>query len=310
MKWITSFRAKLIFTVFPVVAAVTIVALWMAERRFSDTYRRLFEEQFEAQIEALTAAKPKRFESLSTRLEAQAARPEVIAAMQKKDLKELWRVLRPELEILAAERMQNESPMTRRGEEGRPGGMGVPPQGAFRRLDEKDKNRPGPGGAGPGGLPLPIRRDHFIALVDAKGVIYTTAQLQRGAAEGELVEMRRKGGGMKEWLGNRRLEDVLKQQEVSYLHLELPGEGGASIELVREVFLTPLRDPKDGKFIGAFAFGLPLATFTETLLANQTKKSEFGEIMSGTWVEDQLVTTTIPPDKREELSVILRQSLD
>jgi EamA domain-containing membrane protein RarD len=48
MHWITTFRAKLILTLFPVVAVVTVVTLLMAERKFSATYRRLFDEQFEA----------------------------------------------------------------------------------------------------------------------------------------------------------------------------------------------------------------------------------------------------------------------
>ena len=57
MHWITTFRAKLILTLFPVVAVVTMVTLLMAERKFSGTYRRLFDEQFEEQVGLLTAAK-------------------------------------------------------------------------------------------------------------------------------------------------------------------------------------------------------------------------------------------------------------
>ena len=72
MKWFSSFRAKLILTVFPVVAAVTTVALVLAERKFTATYRRLFEEQFEEQVGMLTSAKKKRFEAVSQVLQQKA----------------------------------------------------------------------------------------------------------------------------------------------------------------------------------------------------------------------------------------------
>ena len=60
MKWFSSFRAKLILTVFPVVAGITISTLVLAEWKFMAAYRRLFEEQFESQINTFTTAKKKR----------------------------------------------------------------------------------------------------------------------------------------------------------------------------------------------------------------------------------------------------------
>lgn len=104
--------------------------------------------------------------------------------------------------------------------------------------------------------------------------------------------MRRKGGKLP-WLGDRKLEEVLKEQEVGYLHVELedrhdgrPNRAGAGG--VRR----PLRDPKGcSKFVGAFVFGLPLTSVTERALYEQTKRSEHGEIMSGIWVE----THSSPP---------------
>ena len=65
MQWFSSFRAKLILTVFPVVAGITIATLVLAEWKFVAAYRRLFEEQFESQINTFTAAKKKRTEALS-----------------------------------------------------------------------------------------------------------------------------------------------------------------------------------------------------------------------------------------------------
>ena len=60
MKWLSSFRARLIFTVFPVVAGITIATLVLAEYKFIAAYRRLFEEQFESQISSFSSAKKKR----------------------------------------------------------------------------------------------------------------------------------------------------------------------------------------------------------------------------------------------------------
>ena len=65
MKWLSSFRARLILTVFPVVAGITIATLVLAEWKFVGTYKRLFAEQFEAQIGTFTATKKKRTEALS-----------------------------------------------------------------------------------------------------------------------------------------------------------------------------------------------------------------------------------------------------
>jgi class 3 adenylate cyclase len=298
MKWITSFRAKLIFTVFPVVAAVTVIALWMAERRFSATYRRLFAEQFEAQVGALSVAKQRRFDALSTRLRELTEQPAVMAAVKKKDFKELRHLLRPQLEALAGERLQSEMPALRRPEASKNGGR-PPVQAKGRDLRFL-----------PGQLP-------FIDLIDAQGNFLAAPQQRlpgaaaflEGSTGEELAEVRRQGGKLP-WLGERKLEEVLKDQEVGYLHVELPGrDGRPALEQVREVFITPLRDPEDGKFVGAFIFGLPLTTFADNLLASQTRRSEFGEIMGGIWVEDRLVTTTIPPDQREELSALLQEGL-
>lgn len=305
MHWITTFRAKLILTLFPVVVVVTVAALLMAERKFSATYRRLFEEQFEEQVGMLTAAKKKRFEALSTILQNMAAQPEVVKAVQKKDFRELSLHLRPQLERLAEERLQSELPGLKQGDGGRGagGGAGKLPMG---------NDRPG-GFKGREGRFLPGQRP-FVDFIDAKGNFMGAAQ-QRSSASMTLPsevreggEVRRKGGKMP-WLGERKLEEVLKEQEVGYFRVELEDrQDGRPTEQVREVFITPLHDPDDGKFVGAFVFGLPLNWVTERVLYEQTKRGDHGEIMSGIWVEDQLVTSTIPPEKREEVTSLMQQA--
>lgn len=303
MQWITSFRAKLIFTVFPVVAAVTTVALLMAERKFTATYRSLFEEQFEEQVGVLTSAKRKRFEVLSGILDGMARQPEIVKAVQEKDFKQLSQLLRPQLENLALERLQTEMPGLRQGEGNRGGGAGK-----FLPAGGKGRDFRFPAGQAP-----------FVGIIDAKGNFIAAPQQRTPAGLGMLTmpsgdagensEVRRKGSKMP-WLGDRKLEDILKEQEVGYLHVELADRSdGRPTEQVREVFITPLRDAKDKKFIGAFLFGLPLTSLTERVVYEQTKRSDFGEIMSGIWVEEQLVSSTIPKEKSEDLAALLREGI-
>ena len=296
MHWITTFRAKLILTLFPVVVVVTVVALLMAEQKFSATYRRLFDEQFEEHVGMFTAAKKKRFEALSTILQNMAAQPKVVEAIRHKDFKELSQLLRPQLETLAQERMQAEHPGLRQAEGGRSpsGGPGhfTPPNDRGARILAGQKP--------------------FVDFIDAQGnfmsIQRSVAGLERALEAQESGEVRRKSGKLP-WLDNRKLDEVLKEQEVGYFRVELENRNDAPhIGQVREVFITPLRDPKDHEFVGAFVFGLPLTSVSERVLYEQTKRSDHGEIMSGIWVEDQIVTTTIPLGKREEVTTLMLEA--
>ena len=299
MQWFSSFRAKLILTVFPVVAGITIATLVLAEWKFMAAYRRLFEEQFESQINTFTAAKKKRTEALSSVLGKIAKEPEVLQAIAKKDYAAAAQIMRPQLEALAVERLQTELPNGSGPARSTLGGGQRLPQ-MFGPRGNDDKDRPNASKLSPGQLP-------FIGLIDVEGN-FLAAPKKSGPgdkapngfklAPGLMVgddngEMRRRGGKM-QWLSGRQLEDILKEQEVGYLRVEY-GENNRN-EQVREVFITPLRDEQKGGFLGAFLFGLPLQVLAERLLYEQTKKSDMGEIMSGVWVEDALVSSTIPND--------------
>ncbi len=304
MKWLSSFRARLILTVFPVVAGITIATLVLAEWKFMAAYRRLFEEQFESQINTFTAAKKKRSEALSSVLEKIAKQPGVLEAIAKNDFVGAGQIMRPQLEALAVERLQNEFPGSASPPRPNFGGGQRLPQPFSQRGNADDKDHPGAAKLtarlSPGQMP-------YIGLIDADGNFIASPKkagpgdktpngfkLAPGLLEGDdSGEIRRRGGKM-QWLSGRRLEDILKEQEVGYLRVEY-GENIRS-EQVREVFITPLRDEKSGKFLGAFLFGLPLQVLAERLLYEQTKKSDMGEIMSGVWVEDALVSSTIPKD--------------
>ncbi len=317
MKWFSSFRARLILTVIPVVAGVAMATLLLAEWRFGEAYRGLFAEQFESQINAFSSAKKKRTEALSAVLERVAKQPEVLAAMAKKDFGDVAQILRPQLETLATERLQVELPGV--GLLGRGGPAGSSPAGNGPRgpnppkRDEEDRNR---GTLGRMMTRLLPSQTPYIAVIGPDGDLLGTPK--KGSPQGRGapstlpiestggIEFRRKSGRL-QWLGGRKLEEILQDQQVGYLRVEY-GEDHRS-EQVREVFITPLRDPDSGKFYGAILFGLPLQVFAERQLYEQSKRSDFGEIMSGIWVEDGLVSATIPKELREEIASHIEQSM-
>jgi len=312
MKFLSSFRAKLILTIFPVVAGVTTGALMLTEWKFSATYQHLFEEQFESQITAVTLAKDRRFNALSSVLESMAKKPELIAAMQRGDYGKANKDLRPALESLAQERLQSEFSnlgrsfnSARKEERGRvthepppneppPDDQPPPPPRDSQRL-------------GNGGLSAP-----FITLINAEGKFVLSQRTHSGDAldtfstqEGDTPLIRRRSEKMP-WLGDRKFSETLKQQEVGYLIVEAGEKKG---EQVREVFITPVRDPEKGTFLGAFVFGLPLPAIADRMLYEQTKRSNNGEIMGGIYVEGQLVSTTVPKDQKQLVEQALAASL-
>ena len=322
MKWFHSFRAKLILTVFPVVAGITIATLVLAEVKFMESYRKLFEEQFDSQIGNYSSAKKKRMDGLSNVLDKIARQPELLAAISKKDFSAAGQMLRAQLEPLSGDRLLSELP----GGLLRLAGNGPAPYlsqalaghlaGSEKDKDkgkdkDRDKNKDNQGGR------LPLSQVPYIALIDPEGNFLVSPKKSVLGGRDILpplpqresktsAEFRRKSGKL-QWLSGRKLEDILKEQEVGYLRVEF-GEDSRS-EQVREVYITPLRDPESGRFLGAFLFGLPLQVLAEKVLYEQTKHSDLGEIMSGVWVEEALVSTTIPKEEREIVAAHIADSI-
>ncbi len=302
MTFFSSFRAKLILTIFPVVAGVLIGALLLAEWKFSATYQRLFEEQFENQITSVNHAKNKRFEALSSVLEKLAQTPATLKAMREGDFTKVTGEMRPALEKLAKERLQSEI-----------GNLPKPPTGGMiqrpglpGRPDDRREEK--------GKFALEMLRPQgsslsqsapFIALIDHKGE-FVRSQRQRSGSPVTEQEVSRRSPKIP-WLGDSNFDETLKQQEVGYLIVEAGDKRG---EQVREVFVTPMRDPNDGKFLGAIVFGLPMISLADRVLYEQSKRSEYGEIMSGIYVEEKLVSATVPEDQREAVAAAVARSLN
>lgn len=297
MKFLSTFRARLILSIFPIVAGVTTAALLLAEWKFSAAYQRLFEEQFEGLIGAVTQAKNKRSEALSEVLERLAHNPDVIEGMKKGDYLRAGIALRPTLESLAQERLQTEFGNLGLRQDSKPGLRGS-------IGGRPDKSRPGISPPS-GGMAAP-----FIALIDGKGDFVLNQKARPGAGSlntmppaGETVNPR---SPKMPWLSDRKFAEILTEQQVGYLIVEAGERRG---EQVREVFVTPLRDPETQRFLGAFVFGLPLPVVAERALYEQTKRGEFGEIMGGIFVEGKLVSSTVPEDQKEAVAAAVAESM-
>ena len=307
MSFRLGFRAKLLLSIFPVVAGITLAVLWIAERKFSNTQQRLFEEQFEGQISALIKHRQDRSDTIGRDLIELANDPDLVKAVSDGKAHEAWTILKPNLEKMALDAVVPQ----RWAQDGSRGSM-LLPNGPARfsnglRLGERDKLAGGGSRYEPKQGRLPPGLAPFLGMVDAKGEFLLS---QRGKQNGGKLsadeqELKRRSGRLR-WLAGRDLADVLEHQETGYLLVE-DEEGKAAH--VREIFVTPLRGAKREEFYGAFVFGLPLTSADERSLYERSKQSDLGRIMSGIWVEDTLVSNTLPASQREMLAKLVAAEL-
>lgn len=275
-----SFRARLILAVFPVVAGVATGALLLAEWKFAATYQRLFEEQFEEQIAAVSEVRQRRFEALSHALERLAERPEVRDAMAQGDASAAARALRAPLEALASSRLQSEF------------------GGPARRTELRPEPRAR--ATAQGGSP-------FIAVLDPEGN-FVTGLRERPPGAGlpeaaDASEVRRTARRVS-WLGDRQFSDVLTRLEVGYLVVEVAG-----LEQVREVFVVPVRDAAGSRFLGAFALGLPVGNLAERARWKPPGRRDTPAMASGLLVEGRLVAEDLPEEQRRQIESTVTSAL-
>lgn len=316
LPWYRRFRTKLVVTLFPILAGVTAASIWVAERRFSDLYQRLFEAQFQTHIEAFDDARERRFEAISSRLQEIAANPILIQHLKAGSESAMGKWVEPLLQELGRQRLnteQNPLPPFRRAS-GRAPGAGEGPGSRPGLLAGERRPRPSQETR----LLLPAERDEedeprppapvLIMLLDAEGktVARVLSNPQTGAEmrpPSESTRQRRTAQFLRS--STRPFAEVLTAQEVGYVLLEEPGD---SRRQVREVFVTPVREAEGG-FLGALVFGLPLPTLDERALYQQSGRLERGKIMSGVWVDGQIVSTTIPDSKQNELAALMAREL-
>jgi class 3 adenylate cyclase len=322
LHWFHRFRTKLIVTLFPILAGVTAVSLWIAERRFSAVSQQIFETQFQSYIDAFEETRAKRFDALSSKLDEVASNPALIQHLKGGGDRSVRSLIDPLLLDLARQRLNSELPPQSLGQRfprfGEPprhppsertGGQSAPSirKGSPDQASTTRGPRHPPGQeAGPPGSPPPAPAA-FIALLNADGhpVQDITGLNQSNALERSPVT-RDRNRQTKAFLKlhSKSFAEVLQTQQVGYKLVEIPGEASRQ---VREIFVTPVRDT-DQTFLGALVFGLPLPTLDERALFRQTSRTEQGEIMSGVWVEDHIISNTIPPDKQNELAALITRS--
>ena len=78
----------------------------------------------------------------------------------------------------------------------------------------------------------------------------------------------------------------------------------------REVILAPVRDPLSGEILGALSVGLPLTDYGENIIYDLNRPGKAGAIATGLWLEDHLVTSSIPaadqPARKEKVRAAIR----
>lgn len=283
-------------------AAVLVGALLLAERRFSRSQQELFEELFEGQISTLTQARERRSEFFGKKLEEAARDPRFVDEIRKGNAQEARAIVRPEIESLVMEAMQNEL---------KPALAAL--QKSVSSLAENDKGRPRMPLLGSGergdlrlfGKTAPAGMSPMIEITDAEG----NYLLRQGARPGPAAngDHERARGTKLRGLRGRNLGETVERQEITYFTTEMR-DGKA--EQVREVFVTPVRDPRSKEFLGTLVAAFPMPSQSEQRLYDQSRRSHLGGIMSGVWVEDHLVSTTVPEAQRGELATLVGRELE
>lgn len=304
--WHRSFRVKLIITLFPILAGVIIASLWFAERLYSQAQQRQFETQFESYIDAFDHSRQARYDAISENLSAVAANAALIAKLREGDLQNVRSVVEPLLQELGRQRLASEQTSSPFGY--RPIRQQQPSPGANpeRRLPFAG---PSPDSPQPPSF-RPPPPSTYIALLDRHGELIEDSSLgpqpQNNDRPPSRVERDRRTKAFLRLEGQEKLSMALTTQQVGYKIVTLPGSDRLQ---VAQIFVSPIRDPESSSFLGALVLGLPLPTLDERTLYAQSRHLEQTRIMSGIWVENQIISGTIPDSKHEEVAAIISDAM-
>jgi class 3 adenylate cyclase len=308
IPWHLRFRTRLIIAIFPILAAVTAASLWIAESRFSAVYQQVFEAQFQSYIDSFEKSRAERFEAIGTKLDETSRHPSVIAHLKDGKAQPARPLLEPLLLELGRQRLSSESANQAQNRKNTPPfaqlirNRSLPKSNPLPNRPQIDTNtalRPTKDDSPPPTNPNPPL---FFALLDASGrPLPETAYPNRSVTPDRTRQTKSFLN-----LGSRSLSDLLPHQEVGYKLVEVPGE---SRQQVREIFVTPVR-ASDDAFLGALVFGLPLPTLDERTLFQKTGRLEHGQILSGIWIDNQIISSTIPDEKKPDLSRLISETLE
>jgi class 3 adenylate cyclase len=328
---------RLVLALFPLLAAVVWSTLWLAERSFSRAQIEALESQFTSFLEIFEEARAARFEGIRDWLEGVAASPQVVTALKTGDGGALRQLMEEKMRSLSAQRLAPDLAaalgfglLSDSGVAGGPARLGAgpgaaPPPGApgGRVQPATPRTRPGLDGADTPSPRSAAAADRSSTAPPRPSPLYYAFLDEEGRLVHEVVpvlppgftrsrenarlareEREQKTRAMLNGTG-RPFAELMRERQVGYL---LTRSGPDNSPRVLEVFVTPVRS-EGGDLEGALVFGLPLTSAGERQLYLQSGHSDYGRIMSGVMVDGEIVSETIPQEKRPMLVALLNRAL-
>jgi class 3 adenylate cyclase len=280
-----SFRTKLLAAMFLLVLGVTGATLFVTQQKVQSTYQKLFQEQFEVQVNYFTEKQEARLSSVKEKCETLAKSVRLREAMI-----ELASTMKSEGDLGPAPRFRRaREALIEKGIEdiyaNAKDALGAAGQGPLR-LGARPQSEP----TGPAQPGRPMG-EVFLRILDAKGQILQPPREQKvGAAP--LVARRRLDRQLA-FVGEAMF--ILVAQQTGYLAPEQEG----STQPLLEVIVTKISDSTTHQTLGALVLGFPLPD-----LAERTMR-EMSDILSGIWLDGEIHSRSIPEAQRASLAKLV-----
>lgn len=309
------FRTKLATAMSLVVVGVTGATIWLTQHRVQQSWQKLFDEQFRAQIAFFSERQVRRMEDVARRSRETSAQLIPLLEQENPDPKAVYETVSRYMGWLG--RIMSFTP--RRPGSGiapRPGGRRDGGGGATGPVSAGDSPVPGPDIA-PGRTVAAIRvidrNGRFIHPPDAPPFnplrrVRAASRIPRNPPPPANVLQ---PAAAPETPGSPAARDIIniREQETGYIVIG-GAEGSAELQ---EFITTPVISggEDDGAVVGALFVALP-AGFRESELAMSqfSGLTELGMVSSGIWIDDRLYTGTIPVPIRAGIAERLSSAVD
>ncbi len=315
-----NFAPRLMLAMLFIVTLVSVSLFAVTRRSLESAWRQIFEARFLSQMESLASLQKARLDSIGEHCRELAESATVISAVQSEGgvlPSEIHRELLDRARVVRDSASSFETQNSGRGRN--PGNRFNPgpensnrperPPGDFRAplppLDETSRSGKPEGGGPPNarteeparrGFPW-VRPDTLdLALIDADG------HIQSLKAPGEP-------DAQTAWLEKNRVSRLPDDQEVAYLVVRPPEGSRARMPMLREVIITPIRNPGSSSVLGALVVGLKVSSYGETALYDLNRREKPGELFTGLWIDDQLFSRSIPREATASVAALVRDNL-
>jgi class 3 adenylate cyclase len=319
-----NFAPRLMLAMLFIVTLVSVSLFAVTRRSLESAWRQIFEARFLSQMESLASLQKARLDSIGEHCRELAESAPVISAVQSDGGAlpgEIHRELMERARVVRDSASSFETQNSYRGPPRNPGNGSNPglenssrpgrTPGVFRApvlpLDEASRSSPGSPerGGPPSGRPEEPGRRGFrwvrpdtldLALIDADG------HIQSLKAPGEP-------DAQTDWLEKNRVSRLPDDQEVAYLAVRPPEGSRFRMPMLREVIITPIRNPGSSSVLGALVVGLPVSSYGETALYDLNRREKPGELFTGLWIDDQLFSRSIPWEATASVAALVRDNL-